>query len=385
MKKRRIAYVNFWKNLSDPINGGTLRAYGLYDALARQQGAELLNVRGFHDETSMPDSWIVQNLEVQLNFFDRILLRISGFLAGTGIRLKTDALNLYGILKATKYLSGYTDVILTSADFLGVIPLLKAKNKGIRVIYDSHNVDYLLLPPKSKARSRTRRLESRLPSIVDEIWCCSEVDKSGFHKLNDKFEGKLKVVPNGAQIPSSSQAYSGGSICVGIIGAWNYEPNTKGLEWFLDNVEMGVPQGISIKICGIGSMPERLIFRISKIERVDFIGRVSHVSKFYKEISILAIPLLQGSGTRLKAIEAMSYGVPILSTSKGIEGIDLEHNVSCWRADTAKEWQDILSRVATDKSLSYEVGRNANRIFLEKYVWDEIVRAVFANDCLNAS
>ena len=379
MEKRKIAYVNFWKSLSEPINGGTLRAHGLYDALARQFGAELFNFQGFHDEATMPPSWIVNEVEAQLGLMDRFLLRFSSFLAGNGVRLKTDALQLFGILKATKYLSDYTDVILTSADFLGVVPLLKVKNKEINVIYDSHNVDYLLLPEESKERNRTKRLESRLPSLVHEIWCCSEVDMAAFQKLNDKFQGKLKVVPNGGHIPSCAQAYSGISFCVGIIGAWNYEPNIEGLEWFLEHVESGVPQDISIKICGTGNMPERLQSRISAMERVEFIGRVSHVSKFYHEISILAIPLFEGSGTRLKAIEAMSYGVPILSTSKGIEGIDLEHNVSCWQADTSEEWQDILCQIATDNDLATETGRNANRIFLEKYVWDEIVGDVFDN------
>ena len=55
-------------------------------------------------------------------------------------------------------------------------------------------------------------------------------------------------------------------------------------------------------------MPLHLKSRMASSERIEFIGEVSHVSEFYNAISVLAIPLLEGSGTRLKAIESMSYG-----------------------------------------------------------------------------
>lgn len=373
MVKRKIAYVNFWKNIGQPINGGTLRAHGLYDALARRHCAELLNYQGYHDKTSMPSSWIVHDLDGELNAWNRSWLRISGLLAGKGIRLTTDALNLLGILKATNYLQGYSDVILTSADFLGAVPLLRLKNKEIRVIYDSHNVDYLLLPEESKERRRTERLERRLPFLVDEVWCCSEVDKLEFLKLNQSFQGKLKVVPNGAFEHQEANRYSGGAFCLGIIGSWTYQPNIEGLEWFLDNVEVGISKSITIKICGTGEMPSRLLSRIASLDRVEFIGRVRHVSEFYNTVSVLGIPLLEGSGTRLKAIEAMSYGVPILSTSKGIEGIELKHGQSSWQCDSPEEWKETLEQAAQDENVVREIGQNAKKVFLENYIWDEII------------
>ena len=72
-------------------------------------------------------------------------------LAGKGPRLTTDALNFGGTLKETNF-RGYSDVILTSADLLGVAPLLRFHNREINVIYDSHNVDHLLIGSKEGER-----------------------------------------------------------------------------------------------------------------------------------------------------------------------------------------------------------------------------------------
>ena len=157
------------------------------------------------------------------------------------------------------------------------------------MIYDSHNVDHLLFPIGSKEARRTKRLESRLPYLVHEIWCCSEVDKKEFQKLNDKHEDIFKVVPNGAFESENAECYDASPFCLGIIGSWSYKPNIEGLEWFLDHVEKDIPSSISIRICGTGDMPlhrvSNGIFRANRIY-----GEVSHVSEFYNAISVLAIP-----------------------------------------------------------------------------------------------
>ncbi len=81
------------------------------------------------------------------------------------------------------------------------------------------------------------------------------------------------------------------------------------------------------------------------------------------------IPLLVGGGTRLKVLEAMALGTPVVSTSKGVEGLEVEHGEHLLIANNPEEFADALHSIFSDHNLANRLRMNARRLVEEKYDW----------------
>jgi glycosyltransferase involved in cell wall biosynthesis len=87
---------------------------------------------------------------------------------------------------------------------------------------------------------------------------------------------------------------------------------------------------------------------------------------------VAVVPLLAGSGTRLKILEAWAAGVPVVSTSLGAEGLPVRHGDQLLLADGGVEFAEAVSRLLASKELRREVGR-AGRLLLEKeFTWETV-------------
>lgn len=373
----RIAYINFWANLFTPNNGGNLRAHGLFNSLSKFTNAELMNVNGLHDVSKAPIDWKIKNIQGKAPIRLKFILRIISVLTRKGIFLSSDSRNTLVAGYHSNWFSEYSHVVLTSRDMLLIAPIIRIFNSSLTVIYDSHNVDYLQAKQQSKAQKKIRFLESLIPHLAHQIWCCSDIDRSNFIRLNKRFDGISLVVPNGAtyrgNLPQDTEHIKT-SRSLGILASWNYPPNVEGLEWFLHSVTPLINEDVRVIVCGIGKLPYKLLQRIKIFRNVEFIGSVEDILQFYEATQAIAIPLQKGSGTRLKAIEAMSFAKPMVSTSKGIEGIELENQFSCLVADSAEEFAHCINRLFEDRDLRIELGTNAYDRFLAQYTWDVIVK-----------
>ena len=117
-----------------------------------------------------------------------------------------------------------------------------------------------------------------------------------------------------------------------------------------------------------------------KINLLGFVERLDMVANN----SIMIVPILSGSGMRMKILEAAALGAPVVTTSVGVEGIELPDGEACLIADTPTQFADALRRVMRDDQLRQKLTTNARRIFDEKYsrkvlaqrrqsIWDEVI------------
>jgi glycosyltransferase involved in cell wall biosynthesis len=88
--------------------------------------------------------------------------------------------------------------------------------------------------------------------------------------------------------------------------------------------------------------------------------------------NVCVIPLRYGSGTRIKALESMALGTPIVSTTKGVEGIDVEDGVHVLIADEPELFASHVIRLLTDTDLARVLAKNARRLMLDKYTWSKV-------------
>jgi glycosyltransferase involved in cell wall biosynthesis len=215
--------------------------------------------------------------------------------------------------------------------------------------------------------------ESTLYKKFDKIWACSDIDAKQFHALN---EGKIKidVVPNGAEIRALNFKENTQRNRLLFCGSLDYAPNEEGLMWFVTKIWpllLNKCKEIYLTIIGRGNLSEDLkeIFRLSK---VNYQGEVEDVLPFYSETDVVVVPLLSGSGTRLKVLEAMAYGRPIVSTSKGAEGINYENRKHLIVEDDPDLFAKRIIELFNDDNLYSETSNNAKVLIEGHYSWDKI-------------
>jgi glycosyltransferase involved in cell wall biosynthesis len=111
---------------------------------------------------------------------------------------------------------------------------------------------------------------------------------------------------------------------------------------------------------------------------VQLTGWVPEIDPFVQESRLLAVPMRAGSGMRVKILEAMARGLPVVSTSVGCEGIGVVSGEHLLLADTPDAFADAVLRLLADDVLAATLARNARALMLERYDVAAVRAAVLA-------
>jgi glycosyltransferase involved in cell wall biosynthesis len=103
---------------------------------------------------------------------------------------------------------------------------------------------------------------------------------------------------------------------------------------------------------------------------VHFSGYISNLKQVIAEADICIAPIRSGSGTRLKILEYMAMGKPVISTSKGAEGIEYTDGLNIIIEDTIDKYPEIIRQLLDDEKKRGALGREARKLIEEKYNWD---------------
>ncbi len=158
--------------------------------------------------------------------------------------------------------------------------------------------------------------------------------------------------------------YSGGSCDVIYYGAMNREENWKSVIWFIDNV---LPRLNShIRLVVIGNRPPEILLRRQN-ERVIITGFVDSVEPYFSKCLCLVAPLVLGAGIKIKVIEAMSAGVPVLTNSIGIEGIDAVAGEAYIKCVHPEDYVESISAIEMGIINSKKISSNAKEYIRKKW------------------
>ena len=151
------------------------------------------------------------------------------------------------------------------------------------------------------------------------------------------------------------------------IGSMNWIPNTEGIRWFIDNcmesVVAKVP-GFVFHLAG-RNMPSWLTDM--KDPHVDVIGEVSDAKEFVANHDVAIVPLLSGSGIRIKIIESMALGKTVITTQVGAEGILYDEDINIIIADNKAQMAEAIRRINEHPAMAEEIGKAARKLVEEVY------------------
>ena len=110
---------------------------------------------------------------------------------------------------------------------------------------------------------------------------------------------------------------------------------------------------------------------------VHFTGRVDDVRDYLEKCKVFVCPMTFGSGVKTKNLEAMSMGIPVVTTSIGAENIDAENEKEWIIEDTPNEFSKAVIKLLNDEKLREEMGLNSSAFINKSYTWN-VTKAKFA-------
>ncbi len=249
----------------------------------------------------------------------------------------------------------YDVAIIEHAQMAWLLPYLSAGKTSLPVIFLAQNVEYDLYQELYRNTSFLRPLqkylyfrESRLMHDIEndlfrgvsQIWVFNGTDKG---KIENEFHTRavhaIHVPAGFGRLLQEEKKYS-----VAALGTWTWDANSHGLRWFVDRVMPLLNPNIDVHVAGIGA--DWVNGRYSNLY---YHGFVDDAQSFLSSAECIIVPSTSGGGIQIKTLEAISTGVPVVSTSTGMRGIEpFPPSVSV--ADDPVEFARGIESIVSDQS-----------------------------------
>lgn len=250
-----------------------------------------------------------------------------------------------------------TDVI--QVEFYPYLNFVHKLPAEVRKVFIHHEIRYIrnrrlladvkMLPHEAEFMEKISRQEIYDLNCYDTVVTLTDVDRKELQSAGVT----VPIVVSPASVNAQLMDYAGWNGKITFIGGYGHTPNQEGMDWFINKV---IPlinwekyPATSVQIIG-GGWPSSYNNEVLpvKVECKGFVKDLAQVAKG----SIMIVPILSGSGMRMKILEAAAMGLPMVTTTVGVEGLDFENEKSCLIADTPQEFA-----MAVDKLMENEVLR----------------------------
>lgn len=204
----------------------------------------------------------------------------------------------------------------------------------------------------------------------DKTIVVSELDRSIL--LKDAPQANIVAVPTGMNTdvikPLNKPAEFRNLM---IVGSMSYQPNVDAAQFLGREIFPLIKQQIpNAHLFVVGSRPTQRVRRLGKqMEGVTVTGYVDSVIPYYEQSCLTLVPLRAGSGIRVKILESMALGRPVVSTTLGCEGLQVTHDQNILIADTAADFAAQTARLMTDPELWQRIASNGRRQIEQVYDW----------------
>lgn len=188
----------------------------------------------------------------------------------------------------------------------------------------------------------------------------------------------LYILPNGADLEFYQfNPYRPAEKLPQLIynGALTFILNYRAVEYFLSQIFPLLKDQANFKLVVTGNhtgvdLSNSPAFQSSEVVLTGF---VEDIRPLITQSLVCVIPLLEGGGSRLKLLEAFALGTPVVSTSKGAEGIAARHEEHLLIANTPQEFADAILRLYHEPALAQRLATNARRLVEQNFDWQDIV------------
>jgi glycosyltransferase involved in cell wall biosynthesis len=382
----RILFLSTWFPYP-PDNGSKIRVYHLLRALAQRHELTLLS---FAWDTAQPDtadelrSWCKDVQVVSVNPYEHN--RASKLRTFFSFRPVVSRPIAAMTEKARAILANQSfDSVISSTEIMvayalqtppGTVRILEEHNAMTRLMRERYGEQP---QPLERIRcwlswQKSRTYEARLFRRFDLVTMVSEEDRAAC--LNDLpgYHGRVAVIPNGvdcahnrpglAEVQPHTLIYN---------GALTYSANYDAMRYFLAEIYPRIRQEVpDVSLSITGSTRGVELSALPLDESVHLTGYVEDIRLPVAASAVCVVPLRQGGGTRLKILEAMALGTPVVATSKGAEGLEGVNGEHLLIADDPAAFGAATLRLLRAPALRARLAANARRLVEARYDWSHI-------------
>jgi glycosyltransferase involved in cell wall biosynthesis len=375
-------------------NGGVIRNYWLIHALSARFDVDLVTADDAHDEVPAD--------------FRALCAGIHRFTRPTGIRAKATravgALRPWGTFFTSgsvtaKMRSGVAE-LMTAHRYsavmteLGLIDAIPAGD--VPVVYSAHNCEAALLLRRAKLEPiwsraaitldalRLRRIEARL---IERAWLvtpCSQNDLDDMRAFAPSVDAKAIVIPNGVDCATYADvaAAAGTPGVILVTGSFDWLPNRRGLMWFIKDVlpvleQLLADREFSVRIAG--RMSADFAKQLGEISpHVVAAPNVPRMDVELRGASVVAVPVIASSGTRLRILEAWAAGRPVVTTPHGAFGLEHADGIDLFSCQSPRQFAEAAVLLLKDADLRARL-HDAGLVRAASYDWSSIGRKLVAS------
>lgn len=262
------------------------------------------------------------------------------------------------------------------------------------LVFDDHNCEYLLQkrnaltdlrhPQRWPAAAyslvqwrKLRRYEAAIVRAADTVVAVSEADRWALLDLGAPTP--IVVAPNGIDLEAYRPPETASPLrTIVFTGKMDYRPNIDAVLWFAQNVLPRVlAKAPDVRFQIVGMNPHPRLNALRGHPAIEITGAVPDTRPYIHQAGAYVIPMRVGGGTRFKALEALACAAPVVSTTLGVEGVDVRNGQELLIADEPEAFAAAVLRLLEDAQkggeLRRRLGAQGRRFVEQHYGWEQIL------------
>jgi glycosyltransferase involved in cell wall biosynthesis len=401
----KVALLVPYNRFIPPHNGGTNRAFHTAYQLSRYFDLSLLSQQAnIPVESSLSNSVInivsCDRYSSQIRKYPRWLIAVySRLLFRTLKSAGSSNLLFYESLNNGSFLNNLDAVVFTTLANVDLARWIRRNYPKVALIANTENVEHKYWQQiyqrtgdvKAKQMSSTYlSVEKRIGRIFDGWVACSDDDFRCLEMYIDNTGCPSGVACNGVDVRSAhffDDVKLNQNPNLVFCGDLTYSPNLNAIQWFLEHVWRELKlKWPDAKLRVVGKKPADLEIQKHNFNDVDFLGYVDNIGDIYSLSSIAIVPIFEGSGSRLKILDAFAHGVPVIATSVGASGLQVEVGRHFLLADTKSDFMKSIAVLMENEDFYKYLRINARKLVVTNYDWSVVVQPLVdvVTRCVNA-
>ena len=265
------------------------------------------------------------------------------------------------------------------------ISLVRAYAINSKVIYDTVDLHWVRFERSYKTTGSNKLLaqanfykpiELLCASCSDMILTVTPEEKEILLRENPGL--KVEIIPTIHNVASREVRPFLGRKDVMFVGGYSHQPNEDAALFFISEIFPLIKQALpDVRFFILGSNPSDALLKLNSKDTV-VTGYVKDLKPYFDDCCVFVAPLRYGAGMKGEIGQSMSYGLPVVTTKIGAEGIGLEDNVSALIADDPKSFAEAVIRLYTDETLWRKCSEKAFEIIENDYT-EEAVKKKISN------
>jgi len=265
------------------------------------------------------------------------------------------------VLKENKY-----DIVLINYAIWSNLIRNKKYTKQARTIIDTHDfVTIHMFNKNKKLLRRALKEEVKRLNYADEVWAVSVDEYYIFSQFLDHSVQLAPIIP----LNHSDKSDNKQDKVYDLVYVASDNPyNRLSVKWFMDEVYPLLPQ--SITVCIVGKITQ-YVENKANIKKIDF---AQNLDEIYQQSKIVICPMLGGTGTKVKVLEAMANKLPVVCTIRGIDGLPNKINNGCLVASTPAEFADGIFELLNNKELYDKYSHDGYELYNNYFTTDAVYK-----------